>query len=355
MAVGVWPERRPDGSPWHPGQDDIRAPKSGSPLSFSAALVAAKGDWAEYAHTWGLKDWRDLIHPCPHCLAPLGELDKDESLNSVEWPWEEATIDTYVDACTACEVVVGLTQADLALLRPHLSFDRRTRHGFRGLSLRRAFPQFGLIVGDRVEPSQSVRDVGLVLTSTEPLLEVTFWRQEHESRCKHRNPLMDPLLGFSPERLLVDHLHAFNLGCLKEFCTSAMWEMVLSNAFDLDPGMTEPELVSGSCDILALELSSFVSRYRRAHPLETITEPQKFTKGMIGTATERCLRTKAHETKTYALFLAHILRQKQRSLTRGDLWVNLADGLCALMRLLHDTPLVVPDRAHQACLVCSSV
>jgi len=53
-ADKAWPTTRHDGKRWHPIHDEKRSSKMGSPLSVRSILLFIKGDWAEYAHTFGL-------------------------------------------------------------------------------------------------------------------------------------------------------------------------------------------------------------------------------------------------------------------------------------------------------------
>ena len=54
LATGVFPSGRPDRPEWDPSTDGERSAQAGMPLSCVGAIVAIKGDWAEFAHTFAL-------------------------------------------------------------------------------------------------------------------------------------------------------------------------------------------------------------------------------------------------------------------------------------------------------------
>ena len=162
-----------------------------------------------------------------------------------------------------------------------------------------------------------------------------------ERMVKHRNPIMDIVLGMSPQRLLVDILHVFFVGLLKDFCTQLVWEIILRNTFALPDKPTADERISDCVDALAAELSTFYARWRRDHRDNPLTELQTFTKPMVGSSAHRCLRTKASETKGFFLFLCDVLRRHSHRLPRGDVWQYAAASLRNLMDILSSAPKVL--------------
>ena len=56
--------------------------------------------------------------------------------------------------------------------------------------------------------------------------------EEMQTRVKHRNPLFGVALGATPDILLVDSLHALNLGTLKRFAQGAGLADVLESSLD---------------------------------------------------------------------------------------------------------------------------
>ena len=88
--------------------------------------------------------------------------------------------------------------------------DRRI--GARGLALVADIPEYGLLTGDRLEPSDSIQDVGRFDDLSNFPLAAVFWRSDCETRAKHRNPIMAPELGITTDSLLVDLIQALFLG-----------------------------------------------------------------------------------------------------------------------------------------------
>ena len=69
----------------------------------------------------------------------------------------------YLDACKACEICIRVTSEKLLQsIRGSLFYDRRTNKGYNGRALR--FPIHGteLLPGDRLEPTASFPDVGMI-------------------------------------------------------------------------------------------------------------------------------------------------------------------------------------------------
>ena len=64
-------------------------------------------------------------------------------------------------------------------------------------------------------------------------VEITFWRPASETRCKHRNPLFDPMIGVTICCLIIDTLHALNLGMLHFFATNLVWELILVDIYQV--------------------------------------------------------------------------------------------------------------------------
>ena len=62
-------------------------------------------------------------------------------------------------------------------------------------------------------------------------IRLTFWRKV-QTHVKHKNPLFDEALGVTPDILVVDSLHALNLGTLKRFAQGAGLADVLESSLD---------------------------------------------------------------------------------------------------------------------------
>ena len=85
-----------------------------------------------------------------------------------------------------------------------------------------------LLAGDRLEPSESIPDVGSAFDELQvfPVVAV-FWRLSRETICRHRNPLFDSEIGMgSQECLTIDALHSLRLGPMLVFNTLCTWRLL---------------------------------------------------------------------------------------------------------------------------------
>ena len=182
-AEGRWPMRRHNNTAFTEG-DEIRATRAGHDL-IRAAVVHVKGDWAEFAHSFGLPPWGSVFDPCFCCVAQRDDLQSLGDTSPVSSPFPEKTAATYDEACAACErwVYIPDVRAKAALLGV-LEYSK----DFRGRAITRALPALGLEMGDRLEPSEALRDVGNVEEVATPQW-LLFWRVPAQSAASHRNPL----------------------------------------------------------------------------------------------------------------------------------------------------------------------
>ena len=157
---GVWPHARHDGSAWG-ATDSIRAAKAGTPMR-RAVLVQLRGDWMEFCERLGLPNWSSGLRPCFLCAAHAGIWFDVRGVGLRESRWHINTDDDVDRACAACEVHIQVSAGILHRIRPYLRFDKRKK-GSHGLALTHSFPDLGLMAGDRVEPSDTLRDVGSLL------------------------------------------------------------------------------------------------------------------------------------------------------------------------------------------------
>ena len=152
-------------------------------------------------------------------LLEDGEMGIDES------PWPDFHIADYNDCCMASEVSVFVRAALFHSIKQALWYDRRQPGNF-GRCVRWDIAGSPLIEGDRLEPSLVLVDVDK-FESIDPrvlAIRLTFWRKV-QTRVKHRNPLFGEALGVTPDILVVDSLHALNLGTLKRFAQELVWQM----------------------------------------------------------------------------------------------------------------------------------
>ena len=90
-------------------------------------------------------------------------------------------------------------------------------------------------------------------------IEVRFWRQSQCKRVKHRNPIFDAALGVTVQSLLLDILHAWLLGLVKDFVIHAIWELVLGDAYHVSGyGVTQEVKLEYTLRIMKAQYDAYV-------------------------------------------------------------------------------------------------
>ena len=256
LASGQFPRERHDGKPWR-ATDALRAARGGTPLPFVGALCEIRGDWAEYAHTFGLPTWSSADHPCFFCKGSLVTcLGLLRSSRPGDLPWELKTHEDYESSCTACEQTLALPRADWDKVRAALYYDKR-KAGARGKALMYAIPELSLEKDDRLEPHASLEDVaGFELCTAWPMRAV-FWRRSREAGVRRRNPLFDPAIGITHELFRVDTLHTLALGVYKTYVHAATWALLGSEIYSHGPIYSAAEKHQLNAQRLRYELWAF--------------------------------------------------------------------------------------------------
>ena len=189
--------------------DHARCEKKGDPIACPVAGLYVKGDWAEYSGTLGLASWRDTLRPCFLCSGSGNDLFVAAGNTAEALRWELNERHDYTDACVRCT-------KDIPVMNDHvrdhivdrLVYDKRP-DGHRGRCLHESIPTLGLAAGDRLEPSQTLPDIGGAADVGTPTV-LTFWRDPSGSLCRRRNPLLLTELGLGPEEAItVDMLHCY--------------------------------------------------------------------------------------------------------------------------------------------------
>ena len=126
----------------------------------SCGLIKITGGWAEFSSTFGFQPWNTLEWPCWACTCNAATMQEDEDMDVVSDLWTPVAHDTYETACVACEQLVELTAETQLLLEQHLTFNHKD---YGGRVLDRDIPSLNLFMGDRLEPSESLQDVGGLL------------------------------------------------------------------------------------------------------------------------------------------------------------------------------------------------
>lgn len=274
-----------------------------------------------------------------HCRPLLGSRCGDIR-------FEMTTLEHFLEACSACEIHTVIHEwRDLLELRAALMKDDRRKTKGTGKKLRLDFERFGLLRGDRLEPSRDFWDYGELHRLTEVPeegLKLVFWRPSAETRCTHRNPLLDGELGIVPALYLGDVLHVLYQGVFQHWSAYAFNDMAKSNVFRAPP----------TADTRAHTLSVFKSRlndWYTANPMWQPTRIQDITLKMVGKQTKPKFHVKASECKHSLLFFYDLLRtdEVRLRLRLADWWVASAKEIVDHIRVMDVNPWRMPRDAAQ--------
>jgi hypothetical protein len=338
MADGTHPELTLFGQVR--GVDDpIMAALAGTALLYSAAIIGIKCDWQELATTFGLSNWKTSLAPCALCMATVRNMYDDETLQVGEPCWEDVTTEMYSEECDRSEIII-VAGADLVRkILPALKYDKRKSTGSsHGRALQWDISGTSLKKHDRLEPSRTLPDVAALEEVKTFPIELTFWRTGVQHRTKHRNPLFDDAIGIGMPQVLVDQLHALNLGVMKLFAQELLWELMWRCVWVDKNGRVQDDWIACNLIIVRGLLSEWQDSYARAHPGHKQTVIQQITPGMVGTPGNRCLALKAAETKYFFLFLCDLLPAHVHSLPQGGKWLAAATTLRTLISRFTELP-----------------
>ena len=316
LADKLHPTSRHDGSPWA-ASDTVRLAAAGSPMDMRCCLLYIKGDWSEFATTFGLPSWHDGVRPCYLCNASGPGLFHYVGASSTRFPARENLEGEYELACERCEIWVMLSFETHKKILGDLHYDKR-RQGSHGRCVGSDIPELGLVASDRLEPSAFLDDVGRFEEIRDFPTPVLFWRQQRDTLTRHRNPLFDQELGITVHRSLsIGTLHAVYLGVMQSFCKHVVWAFLLSGAWG---GVgSQDEVIEIGLQIFGQYLSDWYSARKRSHPEEVLTHISDVTRKMVGDPSDRRLKTKGAETWGLLLFLSDELTSRWRALgEEGD-------------------------------------
>eukprot|EP00969_Alexandrium_andersonii_P354965 15443374-Alexandrium_andersonii.AAC.1 len=206
-----------------------------------------------------------------------------------------------------------------------LFYDKR-RSGARGRALRHDLPSLRLKAGDRVEPTNTLPDIGMLDGVTTWPVTILFWRPTHDSMTHHRNPLFNVVTGISLDTFMVDPLHTLHLGPMKTFVMHALWHMINNNLAEVG-GEGAEVTVQMNVRFLRAQLFAFYTARKKKFPTEDLTQMQDLTVKMLGTRAQPILKSKAAETKGLLYFVEHMLAKHESSLPSANDW----RGACATM------------------------
>ena len=143
-------------------------------MAYKVACCFIKGDWAEFAHTLGLPNWRDGYRPCFSCCGYGSDLFVAAGNSRKRLRWAINTAAAWEAACQRCGIHVRIVSvATRNLIWNLLQYDRRPDKA-HGLALTADLPELGLRIGDRLEASSSLLDVGCFSEAAVPI-DIDFW------------------------------------------------------------------------------------------------------------------------------------------------------------------------------------
>lgn len=257
LMSGTHPNRRHDG-PWP--FDDPHLALANTPLGFRCVPLYIKGDWAEFAHSFGFRTWTHHQHPCFSCCAtggPDGNIATFEGTSAVGVHWPLKTSASYEQACNSAEHSIHIeSQLDLQRLLGALTYQKTKDLGGRVLTT----DMFNLKRGDRLEPSALCLDVGLLDTWAEQFpsggVHLVFWRGEMRSdMLLHRCPLFGPITMLSPQELACDELHCMHLGVFQSYILAVFWGCITANVWGVGENLSDDRLIQSSALRLGYDLS----------------------------------------------------------------------------------------------------
>ena len=303
LADGRYPALRFDGA-WR-DSDSKRIALAGQPMRYRMVVLYVKGDWSEYASTLGLPAWNDGIRPCFECAGIGPGLYAIEGNGPLGLRWPTNGEDDYDRACARCEFWVTLHVHTKPLVL--LKYDKRS-DGARGRAVVADVPMLRLRAGDRLEPSDELRDIG-EWDDWAPApagSRVLFWRRSEESLARHRCPIFCAETGLTPARnLTIDGLHSFYLGVMQRWCARVIWLIILSWMWG---GVgTDEEKIFTSVLRLRHELMTWYVARHESHPGEKLTRVHDFTVKMAGKRSAPACKLKAAETFGMLIFLLDML------------------------------------------------
>ena len=210
-------------------------------------------------------------------------------------------------------------------------------------------PDLDLRAKDRLEPHPKLMDVASFDKVTSFPYRALFWRRVFETRCRHRNPLLDPSIGITTERLMVDKLHTLHMGPAMSYVCYVLWELTLVDAWNT--GASGEQLHVLSVHQIKSALWTYHTRLNRIRPDDDITEVQDFTLQMLGgKPSSKALHTKAAETKGLVGFALDLLKNMRRRFAgTSDIGflIGAGEALQEYFDLIGDAPRNVPPHTLQ--------
>lgn len=343
-CAGVWPRCHPSGRPWTEA-DGKHFTMAGFPMGARAALVHIKGDWAEFAHTFGFMTWSHKDHPCLFCMCCRASLYNTAGLSPLGMPSPLVSHAAYDSACSACEVWVTVrTPAQHSTIAGSLLFDKRSNA--MGRALQRDLPELGLLRQDRLEPHAGLWDIGAFERIQLPA-RVLFWRSGNDSLCRHRTPIFSDTIGVTVQMLEIDVLHALNLGLYLQFVCDVFWSLVRADVYRVGQQRSQDERLQLSTQHLKADLLAWYERMKVERPDFHLHTLQELSPEMLGTWAKPKLKLKAAETKTTWYFAADVARAFPAVVPDGLLIAEAGQCLVRLQDIFDSTGVHMPHASSQ--------
>ena len=344
-ANKVWPLCDPLGAKWI-GTEGTHFANAGLLLGARACLVQVKGDWAEYAHTFGFPTWSSALFPCPFCKCTREQLFVALGLSPLSFPNGIVDQNDYDLACSACEIWVTIkTKAQQCLVAGTLRYDKR-KGPSNGRALQQDIPELGLCAYDRLEPHSGLWDVAKFEALPLPA-KVLFWRAKQETRTKHRCPLFSAALGVTVLILVIDVLHALNLGVYQQYLTDAIWAFIRADAWGVGAALSQDERLQMSAQRLKNDLWEYYAEVARKHPGVHVHQLQDLTWEMLGTWAKPKLKLKAAEGKTTMFFVVALAERFAASVPEGHRILEAGRCLTGMQRVFDDGDAVLTPQEIQ--------
>ena len=153
---------------------------------------------------------------------------------------------------------------------------------------------------------------------------------------------MDPRIGVSIERLMIDLLHCLYLGAAQEWVARAMWALLLADVFGIGEHKTEAERIELGVQRLRCDLWDWYSAQRDTAASD-FTPLQDLMLSMLGTKVKESFSSKAAECKTILPFVLLSLEHHRAKLGEQCVYlIGAGHSLLHFVKVVRDAP-AVPD------------
>ena len=345
MGRGVKPAEDHLGVPYAT-KDPARHAQGGERLNYRCACIFIKGDLMEHSSSLGFPAVSASIGSCCNCWVTPGEFLRLAG-SSIAGIADQKVYTDFDAACAACEHSVVLDQRQLIQVRGSLVNDRRN-DGSRGRTLSKDFPEFGLKIGDRLEPCAALPNIHAGVDS---MVSGTlyFWRRSAETHTRHRCPIFNEDLGITPNSIVPCWLHALSLGTFKCAIAHVFWQLQLVNAWGVRQA-GEEAMLETSVPIIQCQLFDWY-RYEAAHNRQH-SRVQRLTTGMFGSSKAPTLGLHGAETNGFLCFCASYLSRYFDKLADPVRCRRLLDTAVQQYQLIRENPITMSKRDSQASTVC---